>query len=503
MKNHTNILLITADQWRHSCLSTLGHPVVKTPNLDALAADGAMFTSHFAQCMPCGPARASLLTGMYLMNHRSVRNGSPLDARFTNIALEARKTGYDPGLIGYTDTTHDPRLMSPSDPARFRYSNVLPGFTQIYPDGVKPWCRYLAAKGYPVPENEQDIYLPLSDYPGASTRGATFAPPIYRSEDSDTAFDVNRAMGIIHNPDVKPWFLHLSLLRPHPPFVAPEPYNSMYHPDDIDGFVQAKSIAAEASSHPYTAFQLRHHLKFESNDPATHLPIEAEMRQLRATYYGLMSEVDHQIGRLIAQLKVDGSYENTLIIFTSDHGEQLWDHWMLGKESCFDQSARIPLIIRKPGASSDNQRGLVFDQFTENIDLMPTILDMLDLEIPLQCDGHSLWPFLEDQVPDDWRAQVHWEMDFRDIHTELSQQEMGIGPDECYYSVIRDRRYKYVHFAALPALLYDIAADPGELKNLANQASHVRDIAKYAQKMLSWRMAHAERTLARYTTVKT
>ena len=100
MTKSINVLLITADQWRADCLSILGHPVLKTPHLDALAADGVLFHNHYAQCVPCGPSRASLLTGMYMMNHRSVRNGTPLDARFTNIGLEARKLRYEPGLIG-------------------------------------------------------------------------------------------------------------------------------------------------------------------------------------------------------------------------------------------------------------------------------------------------------------------------------------------------------------------------------------------------------------------
>ena len=103
MSERINVLFITVDQWRGDCLSILGHPTLKTPHLVALAADGVLFRNHYAQCVPCGPSRASLLTGMYMMNHRSVRNGTPLDARFTNLALEARKLGYDPGLIGYTD----------------------------------------------------------------------------------------------------------------------------------------------------------------------------------------------------------------------------------------------------------------------------------------------------------------------------------------------------------------------------------------------------------------
>ena len=152
----TNVLIVTADQWRGDCLSTLGHPVVKTPSLDALAAEGVLFRNHFAQCAPCGPSRASLLTGMYMMNHRSVRNGTPLDARFTNLALEARRAGYTPGLIGYTDTSPDPRQYHPKDPALTGYAGVLPGFTQLVPGseagsaGAEPWLRHLAAKGYEV-----------------------------------------------------------------------------------------------------------------------------------------------------------------------------------------------------------------------------------------------------------------------------------------------------------------------------------------------------------------
>jgi arylsulfatase A-like enzyme len=174
---------------------------------------------------------------------------------------------------------------------------------------------------------------------------------------------------------------------------------------------------------------------------------------------------------------------------------------LLGKEPFFDQSARIPLIIRKPGASKDNQRGLVYDQFTENIDLMPTILDIIDQEIPLQCDGHSLRPFLEGTAPEHWRQQVHWEMDFRNVKTEFPQRELGLGVDECYFSVIRDRQYKYVHFAALPPILYDIASDPEEKINLATDAAYSGTVAEYAQKMLSWRMTYAERTLTRYSSV--
>ena len=111
-----NVLFITADQWRADCLSALDHPIVQTPNLDALARNGVLFRKHFANAVPCGPSRASLHTGMYLQNHRSGTNGTPLDARHTNWAKETAAAGYDPVLFGYTDTSLDPRQLDDDDP---------------------------------------------------------------------------------------------------------------------------------------------------------------------------------------------------------------------------------------------------------------------------------------------------------------------------------------------------------------------------------------------------
>ncbi len=126
-----NVLFVTADQWRGDCLGAAGHPVVRTPNLDRLAAGGVSFRRHYASASPCGPSRASLYTGMYLMNHRSVLNGTPLDARHTNVALVARGLGYEPALFGYTDSSVDPRTVAPDDPRLRSYEGVLPGFDPV------------------------------------------------------------------------------------------------------------------------------------------------------------------------------------------------------------------------------------------------------------------------------------------------------------------------------------------------------------------------------------
>lgn len=509
-----NVLLITADSWRADSLSAVGHPCVKTPSVDRLAADAVLFRNHFVQAAPCGPSRASLFTGLYLHNHRSVRNGTPLDSRHTNLALEMRKAGYDPSLVGYTDTSADPRLYPPGHPALTTYEGLLPGFRPelVLVMPYTPWLDHLASKGYDVPRTGLAIYRPVSNYPGAETRGPTYPPPCYRAEDSETAFATDRAMAYLAEHGDRPWFLHLSYLRPHSPFVVPEPYNRMYDLEGVPAPRRAPSPEEEARQHPFLAYRLERIRKaaemsesdLKDLDPWIAVGVgqsritaktnKRDLMQLKATYYGMVSEVDHQIGRLIARLREVGQYDDTLIVFTSDHGTQLGDHWLLGAESYFDASYHVPLIIRVPGVEKE-LRGRVVDAFTEGIDLMPTILDLVGAEIPVPCDGASLRPFLFGETPSRWRREVHWECDFRDVVDAAPEKALGIGFDECAFSVIRDERYKYVHFAALPPVFFDLHEDPDELQNLADDPAHGGLVLRYAQKMLSWRMRHDERAL--------
>lgn len=487
-----NILFILADQWRWECLSALGHRVVRTPNLDALAADGVLFRNHFAQASPCGPSRASILTGMYLQNHRSCRNGTPLDARFTNLALELRQAGYDPNLIGYTDTSADPRLHHPDDPALKSYEGVMTGFFPWLrlPENPLAWIAWLRRLGYDVPPSGHlNAMRQVADYPEAERRGPTYAPAIYKAEHSDTAFATDSALDFMDAQEDRPWCLHMVYLRPHPPFVAPEPYNKLYHPDEVPGFRRAASAEDEGKQHPFLAWHL-------SRERKAQLLSEPHLRQLRATYYGLITEVDHHVGRLINWLKRTGRYDETLIVFSCDHGEMLGDHWYLGKEGYFDQAFHIPLIARLPGA--DGARGRVVEAFTEGIDLMPTLLDLVNRPIPLQCDGRSLATWLRGETPTDWRQAVHWEFDFRDVVGGAPEAALGLRLDQCNLNVIRDHRGKYVHFAGLPPLFFDLENDPDELTDRSGDPALAPRLLDYAQKMLSWRMANDERTLTGY-----
>ena len=493
-----SVLFMTADQWTGACLSALGHHCVRTPHLDALASDGVLFRNHFAQCSPCGPARTSLLTGLYLMNHRSARNGTPLDARHSNLALEVRKGGYDPILFGYTDTSADPRGLAPQDPRLRTYEGLLPGMSVgvLINEEMRPWRADLKAKGYPVPERPMEIYKAAGTTPGPD--GGQRPRPVYRAEDSDNAFIAENVLRYLSVHAGEPWFVHAVFPRPHPPIIAPEPYNAMYARAEVSVPHRLGTPAEEARQHPYLAYLLERQRRpgYYWGHGTNIQELEgAALADIRAVYYGLISEVDQQVGRVIAHLKARGEYERTLIVFTSDHGEMLGDHWLFSKEGYFDPAFHIPLIVRDPRAAADGARGRVVEQFSEAVDVMPTILDWLGLETPPQCDGSSLLPFLEGPSPETWRCEVHWEFDFRDLKSQSAEQALGLSSDQCALAVIRGTRYKYVHFTALPPLFFDLESDPHEFRNLAAEPEFRDLVLDHAQKMLSWRMTHGERVL--------
>jgi len=482
-----NVLYLTVDQWRGDCLGVAGHPCVRTPNLDRLAGEGVWFARHYAQAAPCGPSRASLHTGMYLMNHRSVLNGTPLDARFTNVALEARAAGYDPVLFGYTDTTVDPRTCEPDDPRLSTYEGILPGFRAVLdlPEHLRPWGEWLRARGYEVTDDVRALLEPVDDTPGAPAR--------YRAEDSEATFLTDAVLAHLDAEGREPWFVHAAYLRPHPPFVAPAPYHRLIDPADTPPPRRAATPEEEGRVHPLLAGAIATMGALQRCD-------DDAVRWLRAAYYGLMAEVDAQVGRLLDGLRDRGVLDRTLVILTSDHGEQAGDHWLTDKLGWFDESYHVPLIVRAPSPDGDPTRGRRVDAFTEGVDVMPTILDWIGAEIPVQCSGRSLLGWIRGEDPPDWRTEVFWEWDFRDPVAETPQRFFGIGLDECALAVIRDERGTYVQFATpkLPALFYDLVEDPAQTTNLAADPARAPVVLEYAQRMLAWRLAHAERTLTGY-----
>lgn len=497
MADIQNVLFIVVDQWRGDTMSYLGHPCIKTPNLDALCRDGMTFRNHYVQGAPCSPARASLLTGQYMMTHRVVQNGIPLDARHNNLAYELQRLGYDPALIGYTTTAQDPREVPANDP-RYRVAGgVMPGFTPIarLDPARRPYFDWLRQRGMAVPADHDDIWLPADDSPNSPSRVA--------KEDSDTSYSTEHALAYMRGMETEPWFLHLGYYRPHPPFIAPAPYNTAYDPADIPSPIRAASPAAEGEQHPLLAYYMdtvQQRSFFQNGSGLASELDDEDVRRTRAAYYGLIAELDEHLGRIMAYLKDSGLYDSTLIVFTSDHGEQLGDHHLLGKLGYFDESYHIPLVIRDPRASANGTRGQTVEAFTEAVDVMPTILDWLGAPKPRDCAGASVMPFVAGETPADWREEVHWEFDFRPYFQNAGKPPpFGLSIDQCGLAVIRDRKFKYVHFDSLPPLFFDLEKDPDQFENRANDPDYAGPVLEYAQKMLSWRMRYAERTLTGYS----
>lgn len=500
-----NVLLIVVDQWRadfipHIMRANGKKPFLNTPNLDRLCREGVNFSNHVTTTVPCGPARASLLTGLYLMNHRAVQNTVPLDQRHFNLGKALRELGYDPALVGYTTTVPDPRTTSPNDPRFLLLGDLMDGFRSVgaFEPNMDGYFGWVAQQGFPLPPKREDIWLPEGEdaVPGATTRPARIPKEL-----SDSAFFTERALTYLKGRQGKPFFLHLGFYRPHPPFVAPAPYHNMYDPADMPAPVRAARWEDEAAEHPLLDFYLRSISKgsfFHGADGEGHGLDEAEIRQMRATYCGLITEIDDCLCRVFAYLDESGQWDDTLVVFTSDHGEQLGDHYLLGKIGYFDESFRIPLVIKDP--ASARRAGAIDGSFTESIDVMPTIIDWLGGQPPRACDGRSLVPLIAGRKPADWRTELHYEYDFRDIHYSAAQSAIGLPMDHASLCVIQDDRYKYVHFAALPPLLFDLERDPDQFVNRAQDAAYADVVRSYAQKALSWRMVHADRSLTHFRT---
>jgi arylsulfatase A-like enzyme len=498
MAQRRNILLIVVDQWRADFVPHLGAGFLRTPNLDRLCREGVTFRNHVTTAVPCGPARASLLTGLYLMHHRAVQNTVPLDARHTNLGKQLRLIGYDPALIGYTTTTPDPRSTGPRDPRFTTLGDLMDGFRSVgaFEPSMDGYFGWLAHQGYALPQRREDIWLPEGEdaVPGVTDRPCRIPAAL-----SDSTYFTERALTYLKGRNGKPWFLHLGYYRPHPPFIAPAPYHAMYAAADMPAPIRAADWQDEAAQHPL----LRHYLRdikqgsfFHGAAGAASTLDDVAIRQMRATYAGLITEIDDCLGRVFTWLEENGQWDDTMIVFTSDHGEQLGDHWLLGKVGYFDESFRIPLVVKDAGRNE--RAGAIEDAFTESVDVMPTILDALGATAPRNCDGHSLLPLLSHAAPEDWRDILFYEYDFRDVHYSKPESALGLSMDESALCVVQDTDWKYVHFTALPPLLFDLERDPHQFRNLAEEPAYAGVVKDYAQTALSRRMRHAERTLTHF-----
>jgi len=477
MTDRPNILFVVIDQFRADCLSGALADHVDLPNLQAIRKEAVTFLNHYTVCNPCGPSRASMLTGQYAMNHRAVRNGTPLPHDTPTLGTEARKAGYRPMLFGYSDITRDPRQHHPNDPDIQTYEQVAAGFDEIVEMRLEesfPWRAHLKARGYDLPPYER-FYVPQGDDP--------CDPAFYRAEDSDTAFLTDCVLRDLAVRE-RGWFAHVTYIRPHPPLVAPAPYNRMYDPADMP------APAHTDSTHPFLTAAQNSKTAASCVDGLPDLDSSADtISKLRAVYMGLATEVDHHIGRLITFLKDTGQYDDTLLIITADHGEMLGDYRCWGKTSYFDAAFHVPLIIRDP--QSPQGFGAEVTAPTESIDLSPTILDRLGLTPPDTMDGRSLRAFLTGIPPTDWRHYSFSEMDFGDpINPGAVQRALDLDASRAGLAVLRDEHHSLVHFNGdLPPVLFDRTA-AGEQCDVADRPDAAPLLLRLSQAMLDHRMSN-------------
>ena len=345
-----------------------------------------------------------------------------------------------------------------------------------------PWVEFLARQGYDdLPTERVELAYSQRD-PDAGGPDVP-APMRFAAQHSDTAFLVDRTMAWLSDeavPAAHGFFAHLSLRAPHPPWIAYAPYHTRYPLADLPPPTRLPDVAAQARLHPWLDWHLDRPRTRAHADPVRH-------GMLQAGYYGLMSEVDDQLGRLFAHLDALGVRDDTLIVFTSDHGEQMGDHWLYGKSGYFDASFHVPMIVDWPGAAAGRSAA-----FTEHVDILPTLLDWLGLPPSRQCDGHALTPLLGGGVDPGWRDSALFEFSFADPISRAAEQHFGLASDACLMATLRTAQHKYVGFSGLPPLLFDMTAG-GELENLAERDVTTR--LALAEQLLARRLASGDRSL--------
>lgn len=510
-----NVLFIMTDQMRADCMSGVGHPVVRTPHLDHLASEGVLFRRAYVQSAVCGPSRMCFYTGRYPHSNRSPWNEVPLPADEKTMGHYFGEAGYRAALCGKTHYTPDPFGDPGAQPEHGIRRAALAGLEtwELNESRGEGWLAHLRSKGYgeDVIADPFAVEIPAdaartghAGHADHAARDHSAYPTRFRREDSDTAFMTDRAMAFMDDAGDSPWFLHLSYFKPHLPIVAPYPYNELYDPADSPA--PNRSPEELERPHPF-------HVPFRIERGGVAYDDEEVWRQRRATYYGLITEIDDHLGRLFGFMKDRGIWEDTLIVFTSDHGEYVGDHWMFEKELFYDEAYNVPFIVRDPRSGADATRGRMMDEFVESLDVLPTCLEVCGLGgadgtggaggadelggpggagepgMPPALQGRSLVPLLRGERPADWRREVFADWDFRFYWTP---KKLGISPEKCRGWMVRDGRFKYWHFNGMPDVLFDLERDPGELRNVAGDPRYAEEVRDLRVRLMDWRMSNED-----------
>lgn len=488
-----NVLFIMADQLRWDYLSCAGHPRLHTPNLDALAARGLRFANAFVQGPVCGASRMSTYTGRYVTSHGSMWNFVPLSLGQMTLGDHLRPHGVRCAVVGKThvepdvagaarlglDTTQGPGLLAMQggfEPYE-RDDGILPAGFKV--EGNR-YCDYLRESGYRGDNPWHDFANSGRDAQGRILSGwqmrwAGHAAHI-AAEHSETPYMTRRAMQFIAEQGDQPWLLHLSYIKPHWPYVAPAPYHALYTAADV--LPPRRGAREREAPHPVVR-------GFMDTEPSRSFARDEVRDTVIPTYMGLVKQIDDELGRLFDFLRERGIDRHTLIVFTSDHGDYLGDHWLGEKELFHDTIVKVPLIVADPRAAADATRGQVSGELVEAIDLAPTFLDALGLPgAPQWLEGRSLQPLLHGRKPKEWREAVFSENSY--AFRDPVRLPLGRPVDGCQMTMVRTKAWKYVHYEGLPPQLFDLRSDPDELQDLGTDSGHAAVREQMATRLFDW-----------------
>ena len=488
-----NVLWIMCDQLRHDYLSCAGHPRLRTPNIDGLAARGVRFSRAYVQSPVCGPSRMSYYTGRYMRSHGANWNQFPLRVDEPTLGDALKALGVRNVLVGKTHMRADEDGMKRLGIAPASDLGVHVAQCGFEPferdDGLHPTASgggrtryddYLRARGYGGPN-------PWQDWANAGDAGAGLADGWLLGHadkaarvdeaDSETPYMTRRAMEFISGAgrDGRPWCLHLSYIKPHWPYIAPAPYHALYGAGDVEA--ANRDEAERADPHPvFGAFMARRVSRNMSRD--------AVRARVVPAYMGLVRQIDDQIGVLLAHLEAEGLADTTMVVFTSDHGDYLGDHWLGEKDLFHDCSVKVPFILCDPSPEADATRGTLCDRLVEAIDLAPTLVEAFGgAPRPNVMEGRSLLPLVRGRPVGAWRDCAVSEYDYSmlDVRTALGRE-----PRDCRLFMVFDGRWKMVHAPGYRPMLFDLATDPAERRDLGAEPARAPEVARLRALLLDW-----------------
>lgn len=433
MSKSPNIVLIMADQLAAQALRLYGNKVCKTPNLDRLAADGTVFENAYSNNPLCVPCRASLMAGRLTPSIGVYDNANELPSSSPTMAHFLRHAGY------WTELCGKMHFIGPNQLHGFNQRSV----TDVYPANYQWIADWDAGPSF-VPS-------------GTALNGVVEAGSCIRTMQEDYDDEVEHcAIQSLYDrarePENQPFFELISFTSPHTPFTVSQEYWDRYNADDID-----EPTVGEL---PFEELDYHSKALFFAHGRHQHKITKDHLRDARHAYYGMISYIDDKIGHILDTLDKTGLADDTIVIFTSDHGEMLGERGMWFKQAFWEWSAHVPLIARVPGAPKGNK----VDTVVSLVDLLPTFLDCAgrpDL-IPTEADGTTLLPLINAQPSD---------------HPDIAISDyLAIGP--CVpCRMVRKRQYKYTCTHGHPDLLFDMQSDPNELTNLADRSDYAEILA--------------------------